>query len=125
MESEDLYRYEFRRELMNMASSCVGLKPNTAKKKIDSIFQKYKSIICYSSNYNPDYYDEKYAVLSKKFSVLKRGYVNYRRGDNTSGILLLKDIEQIEVREKDILLITKTGREITMGEDFKYLEDLF
>lgn len=125
MESEDLYRYEFRTELMNMAASCVGLKPSTAKKKADSIFQKYKSIICYSSDHTPDYYNERYAVLSKKFSVLKKGYVNYRRGDNISGILLLKDIEQIEVREKDILLITKNGREITMGEDFKYLEDLF
>lgn len=125
MESEDLYRYEFRTELMNMAASCVGLKPSTAKKKADSIFQKYKSIICYSSNYTPDYYDERYSILHKKFLALRRGYVAYSRGNDVNGILLLKDIEQIEVREKDILLITKTGREITMGEDFKYLEDLF
>ena len=125
MESEDLYRYEFRTELMNMAASCVGLKPSTAKKKIDSIFQKYKSIICSSSNYTPDYYNEKYALLHKKFLALRRGNIAYSRWNDTTGILLLKDIEQIEVTGKNILLITKTGREITMGEDFKYLEDLF
>lgn len=124
MESEDLYKYRFRKELMNMAVSCVGLKPSTAKKKAYSIFEKYDSIISYSSSCNSEYYEEKYWESVKKLNTLKRGSVEYSRGE-IKGIILLKDIEQIEVRQKDVLLITKTGREIIMGEDFKYLKDLF
>lgn len=124
MEAEDLYKYRFRKELMNMAVSCVGLKPSTAKKKAYSIFEKYDSIISYSSSRNSEYYEEKYWESVKKLNTLKRGSVDYSRGE-IKGIILLKDIEQIEVRQKDVLLITKTGREIIMGEDFKYLKDLF
>lgn len=124
MESEDLYKYGFRKELMNMAVSCVGLKPSTAKKKADSIFEKYDSIISSSSSRNSEYYEKKYWESVKKLNTLKQGSVEYSRGE-IKGIILLKDIEQIEVRQKDVLLITKTGREIIMGEDFKYLKDLF
>ena len=125
METKDLYASDFRRELMDMAASCVGLKPATAKKKADNIFEKYHSIVCSSSNYNVEYYREKYEGLHKKFLTLRRGYVSYSRRGGADGKILLKDIEQIETGEKDVLLITKTGREITMGEDFKFLLDLF
>ncbi len=62
--------------------------------------------------------------LYNQFKTLKSGVISYTQGE-IKGKILLKDIEQIEVREKDVLLITKTGRQITMGEDFKYLKDLF
>jgi len=121
---ETLYKYDFKKELMNMAASCVGLKPNTAKKKISDVFEKYNSIISGSTDYGVDYYHKKYSDVDKKFKTLKRGSIEYTQGE-IKGKILLKDIEQIEVREKDVLLITKTGRQITMGEDFKYLKDLF
>jgi hypothetical protein len=124
METENLYSYQFRKEIMDIAASCVGLKPATAKKKVDNIFKKYDSIISYSSNHNSEYYEKKYWESYKKFNILKKGSVEYLRGE-IEGTILLKDIEQIEVRQKDVLLITKTGREIIMGEDFKYLKDLF
>jgi hypothetical protein len=57
------------------------------------------------------------------FDTLKSGVINYTRG-KVCGRLLLKDIEQVEVREKHVLLITKTGREILMGSDFDYLVEL-
>jgi hypothetical protein len=121
---ETLYKYDFKKELMNMAASCVGLKPNTAKKKISDVFEKYNSIISGSTDYGVDYYHKKYNDVDKKFKTLKRGSIEYIRGE-TEGTILLKDIEQIEVGDRGVLLITKTGRQITMGEDFKYLKDLF
>jgi hypothetical protein len=124
METKTLYKNWFRKELMNMAASCVGLKPATAKKKADKIFEKYDSIISGSSNYNSDYHQKQCREAEEKFNILKNGSISYSRGE-MKGKLLLKDIEQIEVRKTDVLLITKTGREITMGLDFKYLKDLF
>lgn len=124
METQNLYRHQFRKEIMDIASSCVGLKPATAKKKVDNIFKKYDSIISHSSSHNSEYYEKNYWESVKKLNTLKQGSVEYSRGE-IKGIILLKDIEQIEVRQKDVLLITKTGREIIMGEYFKYLKDLF
>jgi hypothetical protein len=58
--------------------------------------------------------------------VLKSGVISYQTFNGTvTGRLLLKNIEQIEVRENDVLLITKTGRQIIMGSDFEYLKELF
>jgi hypothetical protein len=123
MESQDLKRWEFHRELISMAASCVGLKPNTAKKKAAAIFNKYSPIIS-SSESMEDYYKNQWNETYNKYETLKSGRIKYIKGD-TEGKLLLKDIEQIEVRKTDVLLITKTGREISMGLDFKYLKDLF
>ena len=130
METQELYKYEFRKELMDMAASCVGLKPDTAKKKVHKIFEKYHPIISYSTNYSSDYYEKKYEQAKKKLEILKQGYIIYYKGD-TRGKLFLKDIEQIEVIKSvmskgtiDVLLITKTGRQINMGSDFEYLIDL-
>ena len=106
-----------------MAASCVGLKPNTAKKKAAAIFNKYSPIIS-SSESMEAYYKNQWNETYNKYETLKSGRIKYTKGD-TEGKLLLKDIEQIEVRKRDVLLITKTGREIVMGLDFKYLKDLF
>jgi len=113
-----------------MTASCIGLKPATAKKKADKIFEKYDSIICSSSNYNSTYYEKKYEQIRKKFEILKQGYITYYKGE-TRGKLFFKDIEQIEIIKSviskdtiDVLLITKTGRQINMGSDFEFLIDL-
>ena len=123
METEKLYREDFRKEIMDMVESCVGLKPSTAKKKAYNILKKYRPIICYSTSYTSEYYEKKYEQIKRKLEILKQGYIDYYRGE-TRGKLSLKDIEQIEVRKSDILLITKTGRQINMGLDFEYLIDL-
>jgi hypothetical protein len=130
MEAEKLYREDFRKEIMDMAESCTALKPSTAKRKMGDIFKKYHPIICYSTNFSSDYYEKKYEQIKVKFETLKKGYISYYRGE-TQGKLFLKDIEQIEIRKSviskdtiDVLLITKTGREINMGPNFEYLIDL-
>lgn len=129
MEQQDLKKWGFQKELINMVASCVGLKPNTAKKKAAAIFDKYEPLIS-SSQSLETYYKNRSNEFETKFNALKKGYISYVRGD-TEGKLLLKDIEQIEVIKSvmskdiiDVLLITKTGRQINMGADFKYLKDL-
>ena len=123
METKNLTSWEFYDELKAMAVSCVGLKPDTAKKKASNLFKKYEDIIEYSSS-QKGYYEKEFHKTRKMFDILKSGVVKYSKG-KTVGSLLLKDIEQIEIREKDVLLITKTDREIIMGEDFKLLIELF
>ena len=129
MTMEQLRKWGFQKELINMAESCVGLKPNTAKKKAAAIFDKYEHLIS-SSESLETYYKNRSNEFETKFNTLKKGYVSYVTG-NTEGKLLIKDIEQIEVISSvvskdiiDVLLITKTGRQINMGADFKYLKDL-
>lgn len=122
MEKQDLKHWEFQRELIAMAASCVGLKPNTAKRKAAAVFDKYRIIIS-SSESMEDYYRNRGTEFERKFYALKKGSVEYIKG-KVQGKLLIKDIEQIEVKETDILIITKTGRQITLGSDFKYLIDL-
>ena len=123
MEQQELRKWAFQKELIDMVASCVVLKPNTAKKKAAAIFDKYEPLIS-SSQSLETYYKNRSNEFETKFNTLKKGYVSYVRGD-IEGKLLIKDIEQIEVRKTDVLLITKTGREISMGLDFKYLKDLF
>jgi DNA-binding LytR/AlgR family response regulator len=123
METKDLSKWEFEKELKTMAVNCIGLKPDTAKKKVSNIFKKYEAIIEYSVS-NKEYYEKEYHKTKQMFDTLKSGAIKYTRGKDV-GMILLKDIEQVEIREKDVLLITKTGREITMGNDFNYLKELF
>jgi len=123
MTQDELTKYDFQKELIAMAVNCSGLQPSTAKKKASAIFKKYEGMIAYSES-DKDYYLEDHRKYRKMFDTLKTGVISYSRGEN-SGRLLLKDIEQIEVREKDVLLITKTGREIILGDTFKYLKELF
>jgi hypothetical protein len=123
METEGVTKWEFECELKKMAVSCIGVKEDTAKRKASNIIKKYDEIISYSKD-DKDWYKNQYTKLIKMFDTLKSGVINYERGKH-AGRLLIKDVEQIEVRENDVLLITKTGREIIMGSDFKYLKELF
>ena len=66
MESQDLKRWEFHRELISMAASCVGLKPNTAKKKAAAIFNKYSPIIS-SSESMEAYYKNQWNETYNKY----------------------------------------------------------
>ena len=124
MEKKELSKWEFEKELKTMAVSCIGLKEDTAKRKASNIFKKYDEILSYSKS-DKEYYEKEYRKYRNMFDTLKSGSVTYSRGEETKGVLLIKDIEQVEVRKTDVLIITKSGREITMGIDFKYLKELF
>ena len=120
---EELTKWSFEKELKAMAVGCIGVKEATAKKKASSLFKKYNEIIAWSKRDN-DYYRDQYRRTTNMFKALRSGSVNYVSGKK-EGVLLIKDIEQVEVREKDVLLTTKTGREITLGNDFEFLKDIF
>ena len=123
METKDLTKWDFEKEIKEMAVNCIGLKPEAAKKKASALFKKYEEIIENSTS-DKEYYKRQYFRIQQMFNTLKSGVINYTRG-HYDGRLLLKDIEQIEIRETDVLLITKTGREIPMGNNFDYLKELF
>ena len=120
---KELNKWDFKDELRAMAASCIGVKEATAKRKASALFKKYDEIIA-RSKWDKDYYKNQYRRANDMFNVLRSGSVNYARG-KIRGVLLIKDIEQVEVRENDVLLTTKTGREITLGNDFEYLKDIF
>jgi hypothetical protein len=124
MEEKELTQWGFKKELKEMAVSCIGNKEGTAKKKAADLFEKYKGIISYST-LDRDWYKNISEENYLKFKALKNGYINYARGEDTKGLLLIKDIEQVEIRKEDVLIITKTGREVIMGKNFKWIEGLF
>lgn len=115
-------KWEFERELLAMAVACTKLSPSTAKKKAASLFKKYQGIIEYSKDDIEDK-RKKHERLCNMYDALKSGTISYVRG-GASGKILLKSIEQVEVRESDILITTKSGREVAMGLGFRYLKEL-
>lgn len=123
METGHLTKFTFEKELKHMAVNCIGLKPDTAKKKACSIFKRYEELISYSVQ-DKEYFEKEYRKTKNMFDTLKSGVIKYTRGE-VKGVLLLKDIEQVEIRENNVLLIMKTGREVIFGSDFNYLKELF
>ena len=119
---EELTYDYFLKELQDMAVSCIGLKEDTAKKKVLEIVRKYDEIISYSKEEKE--YDEiqlgRYRTL---FDTLKSGRIYYGT-DELKGYLLIRDIEQIEVSKKNVVVTLKTGREIKFSTDFEYLSEL-
>jgi hypothetical protein len=120
---KDLCMSNFETELVMMAVSCIGLKENTAKRKAKKVFRKYSEIIFSSKERLDDIYVEREKIRNK-YNTLKSGKVSYVNTSGAEGIILLKEIEQVEVRKNEVLLIMKSGREIVMGSDFKYLKEL-
>lgn len=121
--AEQLTKWDFEKELKTMAESCVGVKKATARRKASALFKKYEELISYSKS-DKEYYRTRYSRERNVADALRTGKVMYEKGE-VEGVISIKDIEQIEIREKNILLITKTGREITLGKSFEYLRDVF
>ena len=120
---EELTKRDFEKELKAIVVSCIGVKEDTAKKKASAIFRKYEELISWSKS-DGEYYRTQYFRERDISNALRTGRVHYKTGD-IKGVLLIKDIEQVEVREKDVLLTTKAGREISLGKDFEYLREVF
>jgi hypothetical protein len=124
MEKEkELTKRDFERELKTMAIKCIGLSEYTAKNKVSYILKKYDDIIDFSKS-NREYIQKEYYKIKNMFDTLKSGKLSYTQGDGLKGIIFLKDIEQVEVRKADVLIITKTGREIIMSSNFKFLMEI-
>jgi hypothetical protein len=121
-EIEELTIYSFEKELKDMAVSCIGLKENTAKSKVSKIITKYEEIISHSKR-DKDYIMEKFHRYRTLFDTLKSGRIYYETND-LEGYLLIRDIEQIEVSKKNVVVTLKTGREIKFSTDFEYLSEI-
>ena len=121
-EIEELTSSSFEKELQDMAVSCIGLKENTAKKKVSEIMRKYDEII-YDSKEEKDYVYTQLGRYTTLFNTLKSGRINYG-SDELKGYLLIRDIEQIEVSKKNVVVTLKTGREIKFAKYFEYLSEL-
>ena len=121
-EIEELTSSSFEKELQDMAVSCIGLKENTAKKKVSEIMRKYDEII-YDSKEEKDYVYTQLGRYTTLFNTLKSGRINYG-SDELKGYLLIRDIEQIEVSTKNVVVTLKTGREIKFAKYFEYLSEL-
>lgn len=122
MKEIELNKYQLKDELEKMAISCIGVKEATAKNKASKIFKKYSDIISYSSS-DHNYYEKQYNRYKHMLDVLKSGKINYS-GSERKGVILIRDINQVEVRKTDVLVIMKSGREITMGLTFEFLTEI-
>ena len=47
------------------------------------------------------------------------------RTELVSGVVFLNEIQQVEVRENYVLLVTNSGREIALDKEYDYLENIF
>ena len=121
--TEELTKWDFEKELKTIAESCVGVKEATARRKASALFKKYEELMSYSKS-DKEYYRTRHLRERNVADALRTGKVRYFKGE-VEGVISIKDMEQIEVRERDVLLITKTGREITLGKDFEFLIDIF
>lgn len=121
--TKELTKWDFEEELKTMAESCVGVKEATARRKASALFKKYEELISYSKSDKEHFMTQFYRERNVT-NALRTGRVKYKKGE-IQGVISIRDIEQVEVRRRDVLLITKTGREITLGEDFEFLRDIF
>lgn len=48
-----------------------------------------------------------------------------KRTQLVSGMVFLNEIQQVEVREDYVLLVTNSGREIALDKEYDYLENIF
>ena len=123
MKNKEITKRKFREELKTMALSCIGLKPNTVNKKVNNFFNKYYELISYDVE-TKNYYEKEYRETMNMFNTLKSGIIKYKHF-KTEGIIILKDIQQVEVHDNGVLIILKSGREINCSKDFAYLKELF
>ena len=114
-----LNKWEFREELKELCAKCVGLKPATAKKYAQDLYNKFSSEEGCISFYSDKEYKEN-RKLTRALADLKAGVII---SDNSS--LKIEDISYVDFQEKVIEITTKHGKVIRYGEGFEYLEYVF
>ena len=89
---------------------------------MSKIIEKYDEKISFSKK-DKDYVYTQLDRYRTLFDTLKSGRIDYTKGE-LKGYLLIRDIEQIEVSIKNVVVTLKTGREIVFPTDFEYLSEL-
>lgn len=119
---ENVTIWELRRDIKDMAASCVGLSVKTARKKADNLFNKYSDLM-HVSSYIKMQDEKRLNSLSEENKCLKTGVLRYSSNKN-KGVVKLADIVQVEVKETQVVVLMKTGKELFLSLDFDFLIDI-
>ncbi len=119
----ELHKWKLQEELKELCINCVGLKPSTAKKYAQNLFNKFSDDDgCISNHSSNDYFKihTKKEDLLKALYVLKTGIIT-----SSSSVLKIEDISYVDFQEKAIEITTKNGKVIRYNECFEYLKYVF
>lgn len=116
---QNLTRYDFQKELLIMAESCVGNKKDTAKRKAKLLFDKYEDLFYYSTT-SKNNIDIRLSNNENIIRCLKKGIIEYE-----GGLLRISEIEFIREDKENIIVNMKSGNSLNLSKDFKYIHDIF
>jgi hypothetical protein len=117
-----LGKWEFKRELQKLCAKCTELKPSTAKKYANELFDKFSEDGCISSYSEKKYQkqSEQKHNLGKALNTLKEGCIT-----SDSCVLKLEDVSYVDFQENVIEVTTKNKQVIRYAKGFEYLKFVF
>ena len=117
-----LGKWEFKRELQKLCAKCTELKPSTAKKYANELFDKFSEDGCISSYSEKKYkkQSEQKQNLGKALNTLKEGCIT-----SDSSVLKLEDVSYVDFQENVIEVTTKNKQVIRYAKGFEYLKFVF
>ena len=105
----NLGKWKFKRELQELCVKCTELKPSTAKKYSNELFNKFSKDGCIS-NYSEKEYQkqsEQKQNLGKALNTLKEGCIT-----SDSSVLKLEDVSYVDFQENVIEITTTKSRKL-------------
>lgn len=124
--NDNLFKWDFERELIKLALECTGLAKSTARRKANKLWDKYHDMVG-RSQVDLIRIDKELLDNRKAIRVFREGRITWAGNEleTKSGTIALKQIEQIEIFADRIVLITLSGREIRLAKSFDYLGLVF
>jgi hypothetical protein len=118
----NLGKWEFKRELQKLCAKCTELKPSTAKKYSNELFDKFSEDGCISHYSEKEYQkqSEQKQNLGKALNTLKEGCIT-----SDSSVLKLEDVSYVDFQENVIEITTKNKQVIRYAKGFEYLKYVF
>ena len=87
--------------------------------KYESEIHKLNQLIGIMKTGRIKYEAKEYYNISNNLPIKNNGI------EKVTGVIFLKEIQQVENRIDHVLIVTNSGREICLGKDYDYLENLF
>lgn len=118
-----LGKWDLKRELNELCVKCAVIKPSTAKKYAQDLFNKFsdeKGCISYYSEKDYKREREQKENLGKALNTLKNGCIT-----SDSSVLKLEDVSYVDFKENVVEITTKNQKVIRYGEGFEYLKYVF
>lgn len=116
-----LDKWTFKRELKELCEKCTTLKPSTAGKYANDLFNKFEGGCI--SLYTEKEYEKLRNVkddLTEALNTLKKGLI-----ESDISVLKLKDVSYVEFQEDVIVITTKNKQIIRYAKGFEYLKYVF